>query len=59
MQAAGEFAARRRDQAGDWMWHLIDERLRADFRAHPGVHALLRDDAGGRRRRAPDARDGR
>jgi LAO/AO transport system kinase len=41
MQAAGEFAARRRDQAGDWMWHLIDERLRADFRAHPGVHALL------------------
>jgi LAO/AO transport system kinase len=23
------------------MWHLIDERLRADFRAHPGVEALL------------------
>ena len=23
------------------MWHLIDERLRADFRAHPGVDALL------------------
>jgi LAO/AO transport system kinase len=41
MQEAGEFAARRRDQASDWMWHLIDERLRSDFRAHPGVHADL------------------
>ena len=41
MQAGGEFAARRRSQAQDWMWHLIDERLRADFRAHPGVEALL------------------
>jgi LAO/AO transport system kinase len=41
MQAAGEFAARRRGQACDWMWHLIEERLRADFRAHPGVHADL------------------
>jgi LAO/AO transport system kinase len=41
MQSTGEFAARRRDQACDWMWHLIDERLRADFRAHPGVGALL------------------
>jgi LAO/AO transport system kinase len=42
MQAAGEFDARRRDQACNWMWHLIDERLRAEFRAHPGVGALLR-----------------
>jgi LAO/AO transport system kinase len=42
MQAAGEFDARRRDQACDWMWHLIDERLRADFRTHPGVGTLLR-----------------
>jgi LAO/AO transport system kinase len=42
MQAAGEFDARRRDQACDWMWHLIDERLRAEFRSHPGVGALLR-----------------
>jgi LAO/AO transport system kinase len=41
MQASGDFAARRRDQARDWMWHLIDERLRADFRAHAGVHAEL------------------
>jgi LAO/AO transport system kinase len=41
MQSTGDFAARRREQACDWMWHLIDERLRADFRAHPGVGALL------------------
>ena len=41
MQATGEFAARRRGQALDWMWTLIDARLRADFRAHPGVGALL------------------
>ena len=41
MQATGEFAARRRGQALDWMWALIDTRLRADFRAHPGVGALL------------------
>jgi LAO/AO transport system kinase len=41
MQASGEFAARRRGQALDWMWTLIDARLRADFRAHPGVGAML------------------
>jgi LAO/AO transport system kinase len=41
MQATGEFAARRRGQALDWMWTLIDARLRADFRAHLGVGALL------------------
>jgi len=41
MQSTGEFAARRRGQALDWMWTLIDVRLRADFRAHPGVGALL------------------
>jgi LAO/AO transport system kinase len=41
MQATGECAARRRSQALDWMWTLIDARLRTDFRAHPGVGALL------------------
>jgi len=41
MQASGEFVSRRRGQAQDWMWHLIDERLRAEFRAHPGVAAEL------------------
>ncbi len=41
MQSTGEFATRRRGQALDWMWSLIDARLRADFRAHPGVAALV------------------
>jgi LAO/AO transport system kinase len=41
MQSTGEFAARRRGQALDWMWTLIDVRLRADFRAHPGVGSML------------------
>jgi LAO/AO transport system kinase len=43
MQASGEFEARRRGQAQDWMWQLIDERLRADFRTHPEVAARLPD----------------
>jgi len=41
MQSTGEFAARRHGQALDWMWTLIDARLRADFRAHPGVGTML------------------
>jgi LAO/AO transport system kinase len=41
MQRTGEFAARRRDQARDWTWTLIDARLREDFRAHPEVRAAL------------------
>jgi len=41
MQSTGEFAARRRGQTLDWMWSLIDVRLRADFRAHPGVGSML------------------
>lgn len=43
MRDTGEFARRRRLQALDWMWHLIEERLRNDFRTHPGVAALLPD----------------
>ncbi len=41
MQSSGEFAARRSGQALDWMWAMIDARMQADFRAHPGVGALL------------------
>ena len=41
MQASGEFSARRRGQAQDWMWQVIDERLRGDFRAHPDVARRL------------------
>jgi LAO/AO transport system kinase len=41
MRASGEFATRRRFQAQDWLWQLIDERLRAEFRTHPAVAAKL------------------
>src|SRR5690606_16121046 len=37
MRANGVFEARRRRQAGAWMWELIDAQLRARFRAHPQV----------------------
>jgi LAO/AO transport system kinase len=37
----GEFEAKRRRQAVDWMWGLIDAGLRARFRAHPRVRRDL------------------
>ena len=37
MQANGAFEARRRRQAGAWMWELIDHELRARFRANAHV----------------------
>ena len=43
MHDTGDFDQRRRLQALDWMWHLIEEHLRTDFRAHPLVQALLPD----------------
>jgi LAO/AO transport system kinase len=39
--ASGELAARRRRQALDWMWTLIDAGLRERFRAHAGVKRAL------------------
>lgn len=39
--ASGEFHARRRRQALDWMWQLIDGSLREHFRRHPAVAAAL------------------
>ncbi len=52
MSATGEFEGKRRHQAVNWMWSLIDSGLRHYFRAHPLVHAalpgLLADVAGGR-----------
>lgn len=43
MEASGELAAKRRRQALDWMWQLIDAGLRHRFRAHPAVQATLPD----------------
>ncbi|HQO28006.1 MAG TPA: methylmalonyl Co-A mutase-associated GTPase MeaB [Accumulibacter sp.] len=41
MQDSGEFEQKRRRQAVDWMWNLIDSGLRQDFRSHPSVRASL------------------
>ena len=41
LTATGEFAARRRHQALDWMWQQIDSGLRHRFRENPGVKAAL------------------
>lgn len=37
MQESGELAQKRRRQAVDWMWTLIDAELRNRFRHHEGV----------------------
>jgi LAO/AO transport system kinase len=37
----GELQAKRRRQAVDWMWGLIDAELRARFRHHPAVRDSL------------------
>jgi LAO/AO transport system kinase len=41
MTASGEFVTRRRHQAINWMWELIDAGLRHRFRGHPQVKAGL------------------
>ena len=41
MQAAGEFASKRRHQALAWMWTLIESGLNSRFRAHQAVRAAL------------------
>jgi len=41
MRASGAFEARRRGQALDWMWSLLDAGLRARFRADPAVRREL------------------
>jgi LAO/AO transport system kinase len=52
LTATGEFDEKRRRQAVDWMWNLIDSGLRRYFRAHPAVRSALpelsRDVAEGR-----------
>ena len=41
LTASGEREARRREQAGAWLWRLVREGLEAAFRAHEGVQAEL------------------
>ncbi len=37
VEASGELAARRREQARAWMWSLVDQGLSHAFRSHPEV----------------------
>ncbi|MFB0935541.1 MAG: methylmalonyl Co-A mutase-associated GTPase MeaB, partial [Propionivibrio sp.] len=37
----GEFEAKRKKQALDWMWSLIESGLHQFFNSHPQVHAAL------------------
>jgi LAO/AO transport system kinase len=39
--ASGELERRRRSQARDWMWALLEEGLQQRFRAHPAVAARV------------------
>lgn len=41
LREAGEFEDKRRRQALDWMWSIIDAALRAQFRHHPLVKSHL------------------
>ncbi len=41
LQGSGEFDARRRSQAREWMWSLVGEGLEQAFRSHPGVAARI------------------
>lgn len=43
MTGSGEFEHKRRRQAVDWMWSLIDSGLRNYFRSHPAVRGALPD----------------
>ena len=52
LEGSGELAERRRDQAREWMWSLVEEGLRRAFRRHPVVAervAALEADVGARR----------
>ncbi len=40
-RASGEFDARRRHQAQDWMWDIVHAGLRHAFDRHPAVRAAL------------------
>ena len=42
-EASGELQSRRRAQARDWMWALVDEGLEKRFRSHPGVRQQIPD----------------
>jgi LAO/AO transport system kinase len=40
---SGRFEERRRRQQVDWMWSMLDDRLRLALRSEPGVRARLEE----------------
>jgi LAO/AO transport system kinase len=43
LSGTGELQAKRRNQAVDWMWTIVEEGLREQFHAHAGVRERLPD----------------
>lgn len=43
VEASGELQSRRRSQARDWMWALVQEGLQKAFRSHPAVKGRIGD----------------
>jgi LAO/AO transport system kinase len=41
MTAAGEHAARRREQQVKWMWAMLEERIAARLRSDPALRGKL------------------
>ena len=41
LEASGELAARRRQQARAWLWSLVEEGLREHLRSHPAVSGRI------------------
>ncbi len=41
LESNGERQARRKEQARQWMWSLVEEGLRSSFRAHPDVSSQI------------------
>jgi LAO/AO transport system kinase len=42
MNAAGDFAKRRREQQVKWMWSMLESRMLARLRTEPSVRAKVR-----------------
>jgi len=41
LEPSGEWQARRKEQAREWMWSLVEEGLEDSFRAHPDVSSQI------------------
>ncbi len=41
LESSGEWQTRRKEQARQWMWSLVEEGLRSSFRAHPDVSSQI------------------